>query len=328
MSPTSHDVARLAGVDRSTVSLVLNDPQTRRVGSETKRRVLAAVSELGYSPNGAARQLRSGSSRVLLMPFWSLPFGPNFDGWIEGMGEACERHGLIMLVHGSRTARGAAGARVWASMRPDIFVTDAGRLDAESVAILRNSGTRAVLTLGASDLEDVRPLVFDLGVPGRLAARRLIEIGVSELVALAPTDPQLVGLARVRAEGFLEAAGDAGFDPQVLWVSPDGTELKEWVASLPATGGSTGVFAYNDQYAMQLLEAARDAGVDVPGRLAVIGVDNLPSGATSVPPLTTLSYRPPEFGASVVEAAIAIADGATDVQLPQFDFRMTVRESA
>lgn len=328
MSPTtSHDVARIAGVDRSTVSLVLNDPQTKRVGAETKRRILAAVAELGYSPNAAARQLRSGSSRVLLMPFWALPFGPNFDGWIEGMGEACERHGLIMLVHGSRTARGVDGARVWASMRPDIFLTDAGRLDAESVAILRNSGTRAVLSLGASDLEGVRPLVFDLGVPGRLAAQRLVETGASELVALAPTDPQLVELAKARAAGFLEAGRAAGLDPQVVWTSPEGGELREWVTSLPPVG-RTGVFAYNDQYAMQLLEAARDAGVDVPGRLAVIGVDNLATGANAVPPLTTLSYEPRELGASVVEAAIAIADGEPDVPLPQFEYRMTVRESA
>lgn len=320
-------MARLAEVDRSTVSLVLNDPDTRRVGVDAKRRILEAVDKLGYSPNAAARQLRSGHSGTFLMPFWSLPFGPNFDGVIEGMGEACERSGLMLLLHGSRTARGAAGARLWARLRPEILLTEASRLDAEAVSTLRNSGTRAILTLGSSPLDGVHGLTLDFGLPGRLAARRLATTGASELVAVMPLDPRLAGIAEARAQGFIAAALEGGFSPTVVRTASDGGELREWVRSLPRSGGRIGVFAYNDDYALRLLDAAGAAGIDVPRRLAVVGVDNLSAGATATPPLTTLFFDIKEFGAALVAAGIAVADGQDDIPVPGFDYRMMERDS-
>src|SRR5580704_17558652 len=72
-APTSADVARLAGVSRSTVSLVVNDVPTARIGQATRERVLAAVHELGYAPDVSARQLRAGTSRLVLMPLPQIP---------------------------------------------------------------------------------------------------------------------------------------------------------------------------------------------------------------------------------------------------------------
>ncbi len=327
MSSTSRDVARLAGVDRSTVSLVLNDPLTRRVSDGTKERVLAAVRHLGYAPHAAAQQLRARCSRTFLMPFWSFPFGPNFDGVIEGMGLACDRHCLSLLIHGSRDMRGADGARLWASFRPEILLVEAHRLDAEAVAVLRGSGARVVLTIGDSDLEGVHPLVLDLGRPGRLAAAHLVETGATELLAVVPTDPQLALFAEGRTQGFLDACREHGIEPSVLRTAPDGAQIHAWAHSLEPAGAKLGVFAYNDLYALHVIAAARHADVAVPERLAVVGVDDIESGRTSYPPLTTLSFDVVRLGETLVDRAVAVAEGQSVSLDLGSEYRLTVRQS-
>ena len=66
--PTSSDVARVAGVSRATVSYVLNNTGAVRISDPTRRRVHQAARDLGYVPHAAARSLRAGHSRMVLMP--------------------------------------------------------------------------------------------------------------------------------------------------------------------------------------------------------------------------------------------------------------------
>ncbi|MGW1288141.1 LacI family DNA-binding transcriptional regulator, partial [Streptomyces sp. NPDC002586] len=82
-TPTSADVARLAGVSRATVSYVLNNTSAVRISEPTRRRVHEAARELGYVPHAAARSLRAGHSRMVLMPAPAIPVGSLYSGFIN-----------------------------------------------------------------------------------------------------------------------------------------------------------------------------------------------------------------------------------------------------
>src|SRR5690242_14164125 len=81
--PTSADVARLAGVSRATVSYVLNNTSAVRISEPTRRRVQEAAKELGYVPHAAARTLRAGHSRMVLMPTLPVPAGPLYSQFVH-----------------------------------------------------------------------------------------------------------------------------------------------------------------------------------------------------------------------------------------------------
>ncbi len=81
--PTSADVARLAGVSRATVSYVLNNNATVRISDPTRRRVREAALQLGYVPHAAARSLRAGHSRMVLLPSGHIPAGPPHQYFFE-----------------------------------------------------------------------------------------------------------------------------------------------------------------------------------------------------------------------------------------------------
>ncbi len=116
--PTSADVARLAGVSRATVSYVLNNTSAVRISEPTRRRVHEAAKELGYVPHAAARSLRAGHSRMVLMPAPSFPVGPLYSRFIGELQWALGRLDYTVVQYGSVGEYGDEAARAWAELRP------------------------------------------------------------------------------------------------------------------------------------------------------------------------------------------------------------------
>src|SRR5438105_4346468 len=100
--PTSTDVAKTAGVSRTTVSYVLNGTEDGRISQATRAKVLAAVRQLGYAPNAQARLLRAGTSDVVLMPMPRDPLGPMFDTLLSSLSTELADRGLTLLIQGHR----------------------------------------------------------------------------------------------------------------------------------------------------------------------------------------------------------------------------------
>ena len=286
------DVAKAAGVSTMTVSNVING--RRRVGPETRARVLAAMSELEYQVNHAARNLRSGRTGVvgLAVPRLERPY---FAELAARLANRFEVHGLRVVVERTKASR-------------------QGELDAAAFSRLRmyDGLVLSVVDVAPAELEQVRidsPLVligertgpsrFDHvmmeNVDGaRLATAHLLAAGARRVALLGGETGPNANMATLRTEGYLRAHVQAGVDvdPRLLLRStsyslPDGYAAIG--ALLDRSVPFDAVFAMTDVVAMGAMRALADAGRRVPEDVQVVGFDDIAEAAYLVPSLTSVS---------------------------------------
>ncbi|MEU7405710.1 LacI family DNA-binding transcriptional regulator, partial [Streptomyces sp. NPDC044948] len=262
--PTSADVARLAGVSRATVSYVLNNTGAVRISEPTRRRVHEAARELGYVPHAAARSLRAGHSRMVLMPTPSFPAGPLYTRFLGELQWALGRLDYTVVQYGTAAPHEEDAARAWAELRPVAVLAPASDLGPRGVDVLKRSGARAVLTLGPEPVDGAHALLTDQEGVGRGATRHLYDRGRRSIGVVVPAESGLDVFSAPRLAGARHAV--EGTDATVT-VLPLAYEEQD-AARLAARWGSLGldaVFAYNDEYAMLLMRALQDEGLDIPG---------------------------------------------------------------
>ncbi|MPZ82594.1 MAG: LacI family DNA-binding transcriptional regulator [Actinophytocola sp.] len=286
------DVARLAGVSHQTVSRVLNGhPNVRE---QTRLRVQAAIAELGYRPNKAARALVTGRSQLIgVVAQNSTLFGP------------------ASLLAAFELAAAEAGFAV--SLRR-VKVLDRASI-AEAVEHHRDLQVAGIVaiapTASASEaLADVPagvPLVTVDGDPSRStplvtvdqaagafdATRHLLDAGHATVWHVSGPPDWFDSAGRVRGwQHALEAAG-AEVPPLVAadWSAAAGYRAGQMLARMPEV---TAVFAANDHLALGILRAMSERGKRVPHDLSVVGFDDVPEAAYFIPPLTTVR---PDFDA-------------------------------
>ncbi|MFF9510975.1 LacI family DNA-binding transcriptional regulator [Streptomyces sp. NPDC014724] len=301
--PTSADVARLAGVSRTTVSSVLNDDRDRPISDETRRRVLAAVRELGYTPHASARMLRAGRSNIVLLPMPRLPLAPARTTYLEILDRELTARGLTLLIHGDREASGFTGARLWAEHRPAAVLVAADRCPEEAVALLRRAGVDHVLLEARRPLPYAPTIIVDGVSVAELAAQYLLDRGHRRLACLVPGG-DIAELARDRFDAVTTVAGRAGVPVQRVDCALTTDSLAATIDLWRDPGRRPdAVYTYNDEFGLVLIQALTDAGLRVPEDIAVIGTDNHPLGAALRPALTT-TYLDPVEGAAAVASSI------------------------
>ncbi|MFI7498444.1 LacI family DNA-binding transcriptional regulator [Streptomyces sp. NPDC049687] len=303
--PTSADVARLAGVSRATVSYVLNNTSAVRISEPTRRRVHEAAKELGYVPHAAARSLRAGHSRMVLMPTLPVPAGPLYSQFVHDFQGALSRLDYTVVQYGATGLRGDDAARAWAELRPVAVLVPGPGIGPEGVAVLKRSGARAVVTLSAVPVEGAHALLLDHAGVGRSAAEHLYARGRRRIGVVVPAEPGLEIFSGPRLNGAREALH--GTDAAVTELSLAYTE--ESAAALAARWTDLGldaVFTYNDEYGMLLMRALQDEGIRVPEDTAVIGADDLMLGRLLRPRLSTVRIALPSGRdlASIVDRAV------------------------
>ncbi len=290
--PTSADVARLAGVSRATVSYVLNKTSAVRISEPTRRRVHEAAKELGYVPHAAARSLRAGHSRMVLMPAPTFPIGPLYSRFLGDLQLALGRLDYTVVQHGSVGLHGDEAARAWAELRPVAVLVPGSGLGPKGVTVLKRSGARAVVSLGPEPVDGAHALLMDYEAVGHCAGSHLYARGRRRIGVVVPEEDRLDAFSTPRLEGVRRALH--GTDATL-------TELplayeEESAARLAARWRDLGldaVFAYNDEYAMLLLRALQDEGVRVPDDTALIGADDLMLGRLLRPRLSTVHIELP-----------------------------------
>ncbi len=325
--PTGADVARRAGLSRATVSYVLNDTPHQVIPEQTRQRVLAAAADLGYTPSAAGRALRSGHSDVvlLLLPDW--PIGPGVGRLLESLSSALADQGLTFVAH-PRSA-GHPVTDVWKAITPAAVITFE-QLDEVETKKLEAAGVDLTVALfgghrgsRAMDIPEQRT--------GRLQAEHLAVAGHRRIGYAWPDDSRVLTFAQPRLEGVRQACADLGLaEPDVVTVplTPDGVAgaVRAWRDAVPAV---TGICAYNDEIALALLAGARREGVDVPGQLAVIGVDDIPGAAVSLPALTTVRADTPALASYIADTIRRRLDGRPAGKRPGSDIHSVIhRDSA
>ncbi|MDG9727759.1 LacI family DNA-binding transcriptional regulator [Streptomyces sp. DH41] len=290
--PTSADVARLAGVSRATVSYVLNNTSAVRISEPTRRRVHEAARELGYVPHAAARSLRAGHSRTVLMPAPSFPAGPLYRRFLDELQGALGRLDYTVVQYGTVGLYDDEAARAWAELRPVAVLVPGAGLGPRGVEVLKRSGARAVVTLGPDAVEGAHALLMDHETVGHSAARHLYDRGRRGIGVVVPAEDGLEVFSAPRLAGARRAVGDTDATVTELplaYEERDAARLAGRWRSL----GLDAVYAYNDEYAMLLMRALQDEGLDIPGDAAVIGADDLMLGRLLRPRLSTVHLELP-----------------------------------
>lgn len=286
--PTSADVARLARVSRATVSYVLNNSTAVRISDPTRRRVRDAATELGYVPHAAARSLRAGHSRMVLLPTVNLPSTPLHHRFLRGLESGLRRLDYTVVQYGSIGLDPDEAARAWAELRPVAVIAPGSvPLTPQGIAVLRRSGAKAVITLGPQPVPGAHALITDQREVGDSAVRHLLERGRRRIGVVMPEDPGPALFAGPRLAGARRAAeaGGARIEELPLRYTEESAAL---LAARWHTLGLDAVFAYDDTYAMLLMRSLQDAGIEVPEDTAVVGADDSMLGRLLRPRLSSV----------------------------------------
>ncbi|MGV9279583.1 LacI family DNA-binding transcriptional regulator [Streptomyces sp. NPDC003730] len=290
--PTSADVARLAGVSRATVSYVLNNTGAVRISEATRHRVREAARELGYVPHAAARSLRAGHSRMVLMPAPSFPVGPLYSRFLSELQWALGRLDYTVVQYGTVGLHGDDAARAWAELRPVAVLVPGSGLGPQGVEVLKRSGARAVVTLGPDSVDGAHALLTDQEGVGRAATRHLHDRGRRGIGVLVPAEGDLDVFSAPRLRGARRAVAGTEATVTELPLRYDERDAARLAARWRSLGLDA-VFAYNDEYAMLLMRALQDEGLDIPRDAAVIGADDLMLGRLLRPRLSTVHLELP-----------------------------------
>jgi DNA-binding LacI/PurR family transcriptional regulator len=290
--PTSADVARLAGVSRATVSYVLNNTSAVRISEPTRRRVYEAAEELGYVPHAAARSLRAGHSRMVLMPSPNVPVGSLYSQFFNEVQWALSRLDYTVVQYGGIGLHREEAARAWAELRPVAVIVPGGGLGPQGVHVLKRSGARAVVTMGPERVEGAHSLLLDHEGAGHCAGVHLLAGGRRRIGVVVPQEPGLECFSKPRLEGVRRAVEDTAATVTELPLAYH----EESAARLAARWRSLGldaVFAYNDEYALLLMRALQDEDVAIPEETALVGADDLMLGRLLRPRLSTVHIELP-----------------------------------
>ncbi|MBO9577229.1 MAG: LacI family DNA-binding transcriptional regulator [Microbacteriaceae bacterium] len=300
-------VAALAGVSHMTVSRVLNDSPNIR--PETRAKVLKVIDEVKFRPNSAARALATKrSKRIGVIVDSAVEYGPG--STLRGVEEAAREAGYtvssVTLAH-TRDESPHEAVEHLTSQGIDALCVIAPR--SSSVDVLREiTGGIPVLVVKADADASFLTGSVDQRRGATLATEHLISLGHREILHVAGPLDWLDARARERA--WHAAVRKAGLreHPVVVgdWTSDFGYEFGRSVRSAPPF---TAIFAANDQMALGLLHGLREAGLDVPGDVSVVGFDDLPDARHFLPPLTTIRQDFHALGVRTVESLRASLEG-------------------
>ncbi len=289
------DVAELAGVSTATVSHVING--TRNTLPETHERVMAAVRQLGYSLNQAARNLVVGHSSLLglIVSDMRNPFFPEVTAAFQ---EEALSHQMDALVFGTS----------YDTQRTLDSVNRLVGLQVPGVAVVTSQIDPAVIDLLAQrkiaatylDLGKVGPGMSNLAIDYehgiRQAIEHFLELGHRDIAFIG--GPEHLPSAQRRKAAFLEASARAGLTPTAAldgdFTVESGYRLCNSLCRLPRR--PTAILAANDLTAIGALRCAHDHGVNVPGELSVVGFDDIAFAEHTQPPLTTVALPREQIG--------------------------------
>jgi LacI family transcriptional regulator len=331
--PTQKDVARRAGVSRSTVSYVLNDQKELKVpiSDETRQRVMDAIEELGYEPDARAQSLRGGHTKIVgvVMPVIQNPF---FWQTLSGISDALQEAGysLHLSPNPQNAQQGATIVRALTRQRVDGFILLAAvkYLLPGLTDYLRNAG-QPIVEITATEAE------FDHVIHGYSSGTRalmthLLELGHRRIGFVYGVTQEVQGFDRLLT--YRQALEDTGLSDSNRFEIHCSDQLEDaYQAAYRLLSGSdrpTALLVINDMLAIAVMRAASDLGLTIPGDLSVAGFDDISFSSYTLPRLTTVSGKAEESGRDAVRLLLRrFAEPDLPRQVTRADEQLIVRES-
>jgi LacI family transcriptional regulator len=309
--PTMNDIAKLAGVSQSTVSMVINDMRGAKVSKKTRDNVLRIAAELGYPK---VRRVRSGAARernLILYLADELSTSPHAMQTIEGARDAAWEQDCLLAVFATRSDSDAEAA-VLAGMLDNPALLGV----VYSTIFTRTAGLPAALAhvptvlLNCHTRERTHSSVVPSEVLGGFTATmHLIEAGHRRIGFI--NGESWMEAASDRLKGYRQAlcTADIPFDPSLTregdWQV--GTGFDHAMALLALPDPPTAMFCANDLMAVGAIEAARQLKLDVPAQLSIVGYDDQDLARYVHPPLTTVLLPNYDMGRWAVETLVGQA---------------------
>lgn len=311
--PSIRDVARLAGVSHQTVSRVLNEHPSIR--PETKKRVQDAIAVLDYKPNLAARALVTSRSRTIgILSATIGEFGPTSS--IASIEDAARDEGYsVTTVNLPATTPEAIGDAIRQLSREQVSGIVVLAPQVRVFNVLRGMAVGVpFVSLQTASGSDGFSLSADQVAGARAVTEHLIALGHTDILHLAGPQDWIEAESRMR--GYLDALREADLPtfPPIRgdWTADFGYFAGTELARRP---DFTAVFAANDLMAIGLMHGFRDAGIEVPRQVSVVGFDDIPVAAHVWPPLTTVHQDFPQIGRRAMHILLAQIRGE---DVPEF----------
>ncbi len=330
---SAQDVAKKAGVSRTTVSFVLNNTPGKTISEQTRQKVLEAVAELNYLPNDMARKLamRKHHTIGLFICYNHYLFSDAYIiRLVEGMTPVLNKHRVQLVIQPLRLNQ------------------------ADYLELTRSDEAEGIILFNTHDGDEGLQALIEAQVPtvviGSVAEEGLLQVDIDNTQAAKTVVNHLLGLghkriamilqaktvfyaARLRFEGYRQALEEAGLTYRADLVrEADFSEESGFRAMqelLQVTPAPTAVFAGNDTVAYGAIQAIRRAGLSIPGDISIAGFDDDLLSRYLNPPLSTMSVPANGLGGTAARLLIEILNGGhpppdKKVILPTF---LTVRSS-
>jgi DNA-binding LacI/PurR family transcriptional regulator len=301
MSHTMREVAKQAGVSPATVSRVLNN--THDISPETRRRVLAVVKDLHYYKNVHARRLSTGQSDLFGLVISEIT-NPYFPEIIRGFQAAAWDRGLDVLLCNTEYYQERAKLVIQKLIESDVrgVAIMTGSVGKNMTAELTAAGIGVVFC----NLSPAETLVSNVSINYQhgisQAIEHVVELGHHGAAIIA-------GPENNRSALMIKQALEAGLKerklnpfPVIHCDSRVGAGASAVRALLSAPDVPTAIFCGSDLIAMGAMSALEEAGVEIPGEVSVIGIDDIPFASLARPPLTTISVPREELGRVAFQA--------------------------
>jgi DNA-binding LacI/PurR family transcriptional regulator len=314
--PTQRQIAKEAGVSRTTVSLVLNNVPGVRVSPETRQRILRVARNLNYYPDAAARTLVSGRTHTIGFVLCQSPDRVFADAFLpevlRGVGDTVQENGFRVLMHSVEDVTS-----------PDAYI-----------GLVREKHTDGIILSGPRSDDRQLPLLKDEGFPvvlqGQLPGSGIPFVDVDNVGAAQQAVEHLVGLghrrigmitnaplaytaARDRLAGYRQVLEEAGipFDERLVrygdFREESGHLAMSQLLDLPVP--PTAVFVASDLVAFGALVEIKKRGLEVPDDVALVGFDDVQLAHYVDPPLTTVRLPAYELGYRAVTLLTRIISG-------------------
>lgn len=307
---TVADVARLAGLSPTTVSMVLNNRPNTRLSQDAAQRVRAAAAKLNYRPNPAARGLRMGKTRTVGFISDEVTVTRYASAMISGLLEVAEErdHTVLISESGRRVDRISSALELMLDRQADGIVF--GLMGAKQVEVPTASIDVPVVLANATSTSGLPSVLPDERRAGHDAVRYLIDRGHRRIAFVGRSealyDPALSATVGSRYAGLDAAMSEAGLEfvhqvDGMYWEPELGYRGTHEILDATTV---TAVVAANDRVAFGVYQAAQERGLRIPDDLSVVSFDDEYLASYLRPALTTIRIPYLEMGRTAMELVL------------------------
>ncbi|ADH98040.1 LacI family DNA-binding transcriptional regulator [Salisediminibacterium selenitireducens] len=327
---TINDIARQAGVSRTTVSRVLN--QNGYVSDRAKTKVLEVIEETGYVPSEQAKSLRTKKTNVIgvILPRLS---SETVSRVVDGMDRELAKAGYQILLSSTslETEKEADHIRLLESRRVDGIVLFGTHKD-EAILNAIKQAKVPVVVLGQDFTPHVSSVVYNDYEASRAAVAALADVG-HEKIGFIGVDEADIAVGQERRRGYLDEMKSRGFAVLPEWMQTAGFDMASGSEAFQkmleySQTRPTAVFAVTDRLAIGAMQRAKDAGMSVPGEMAFISIGASEASQVVTPKLATVDYYNEDAGMSIASLILEeIDEDMKDAKKIVMNYGLLLRDS-